>query len=212
MKENLQDKYAGQNAEQTVALEDGFSINRYTQFARHLPEDTVTVLDVGCAEGRGGARLKSLMPKIRLSGLDCVAERLAELPAEYDGRILGLTNEIPLEDRTMDAIVAGEFLEHLYPSDVDPTLCEFQRVLRIGGVLLMTTPNPYSLNMRRRNGSVYGVAHLTQHFPEVLSWRLKLHGFSKVRICGSGRASLKVGDKFPWLSVYGSYLISAVKI
>jgi hypothetical protein len=112
----------------------------------------------------------------------------------------------------MDGIVAGEFLEHLYPSDVDPTLCEFQRVLRIGGILLMTTPNPYSLNMRRRKGSVYGVAHLTQHFPEVLSWRLKMHGFSKVRICGSGRASLKVGEKFPWLSVYGSYLISAVKV
>jgi hypothetical protein len=112
----------------------------------------------------------------------------------------------------MDAIVAGEFLEHLYPSDVDPTLCEFQRVLRIGGVLLMTTPNPYSLNMRRRKGSVYGVAHLTQHFPEVLSLRLKMHGFSKVRVCGSGRASLKVGEKFPWLSVYGSYLISAVKV
>jgi SAM-dependent methyltransferase len=212
MKGNLQEKYADQNAEQTVALEDGFSISRYTQFARHLPEDTRTVLDVGCAEGRGGARLKALKPNIRLSGLDCVAERLAGLPPEYDGKILGLTNEIPLEDRTMDAIVAGEFLEHLYPSDVDPTLCEFQRVLRIGGVLLMTTPNPYSLNMRRRKGSVYGVAHLTQHFPEVLSLRLKMHGFSKVRICGSGRASLKVGENFPWLSVYGSYLISAFKV
>ena len=44
MKESLQDKYAGQNVEQTVALEDGFSISRYTQFARHLPEDTRTVL------------------------------------------------------------------------------------------------------------------------------------------------------------------------
>ena len=53
MNETLQDKYAAQNSEQTVALEDGFSLSRYAQFARHLPEGTETVLDVGCAEGRG---------------------------------------------------------------------------------------------------------------------------------------------------------------
>jgi ubiquinone/menaquinone biosynthesis C-methylase UbiE len=212
MSETLREKYADQNAEQTVALEDGFSIDRYSQFARHLPSGPLSILDVGCAEGRGGAHLKSLRPDIRLSGLDCVPERLAELPSQYDGRILGLTNRIPLEDRTINVIVAGEFLEHLYPSDVDATLCEFQRILQIGGLLLMTTPNPYSLNMRRRKGTVYGVAHLTQHFPKVLAWRLRMHGFSRIRIRGSGRVSRIVGEHFPWLSVYGSYLISARKI
>jgi SAM-dependent methyltransferase len=211
MSETLRDKYASQNAEQTVALEDGFSIERYSQFARHLPPEAIDVLDVGCAEGRGGAHLKSLCPRIRLAGLDCVEERLAELPSSYEGRILGLTNSIPVDDRSMDAIVAGEFLEHLYPSDVDATLCEFQRILRIGGKLLMTTPNPYSLNMRRRKGTVYGVAHLTQHFPRVLSWRLKMHGFSRIRIRGSGQMSRLIGEHFPWLSVYGSYLITGVK-
>ena len=53
MNETLQDKYAAQNSEQTVALEDGFSLSRYAQFARHLPEGTETVLDVG-VRGRAG--------------------------------------------------------------------------------------------------------------------------------------------------------------
>lgn len=169
-------------------------------------------MDIGCAEGRGGQELKSLRPSIELGGLDCVAERLAALPDCYSSRIYGLSNKIPTEDLSFDAIVAGEFLEHLYPSDVDPTLCEFQRILAIGGTLLMTTPNPHSLKMRRRGGTVYGTAHLTQHFPDVLEWRLKLHGFSKIKILGSGKATRYFGEKFPFLPVYGSYLIIARKI
>lgn len=205
-------KYADENSAQTVALEDGFSILRYRQFARHLPPSVKTVLDVGCAEGRGGNELKSIRQDIELLGLDCVAERLEQLPPSYNRRILGLTNRIPLEDRSCDAIVAGEFLEHLYPSDVDPTLCEFQRILEIGGTLLMTTPNPYSLKMKFRKGTVYGVAHLTQHFPEVLKWRLAMHGFSKIKLIGSGQATRYFGEWMPLLRVYGSYLVVATKI
>jgi ubiquinone/menaquinone biosynthesis C-methylase UbiE len=205
-------QYASENAAQTVATEDTFSMERYQQFARHIPNGAKTVLDVGCAEGRGGAELKRILPQIELLGLDCVDDRLSMLPAAYTQGILGLTTQIPMDDRGCDAIVAGEFLEHLYPSDVDATLCEFQRILAIGGTLLMTTPNPYSLNMRKRQGTVYGVAHLTQHFPEILKLRLKMHGFSKIRLIGSGKATRIFGEKLPWLSVYGSYLIIGSKI
>jgi len=206
------EKYADENSAQTVAIEDGFSIERYGQFARHLPPGFSDVLDVGCAEGRGGLELKRLRPDIRLGGLDCVRERLDLLPECYSRKILGLTNEIPEPDRSFDAIVAGEFLEHLYPSDVDPTLCELQRILKIGGTLLLTTPNPHSLRMRMRKGTVYGVAHLTQHFPKILKTRLMLHGFSNVKIIGSGKATRYFGEWMPFLSVYGSYLIVGKKI
>jgi ubiquinone/menaquinone biosynthesis C-methylase UbiE len=203
--------YAVENIAQTSAVEDGFSIERYHQFARYLSNSARHVLDVGCAEGRGGQALKNLRPEIELSGLDCVPERLASLPACYDRAIHGLSNNIPLDDRCCDAVLAGEFIEHLYPADVDPTLCEFQRILKIGGRLLLTTPNPYSLKMRLRKGTVYGTAHLTQHFPRILRHRLMLHGFSNVKITGSGRATRYFGEWFPWLSVYGSYLITGSK-
>jgi len=204
-------KYSEGNAAQSIALDDTFSLERYRQFATHLPGGAIRVLDVGCAEGRGGAELHRVRPDVELSGLDCVAERLANLPSCYHGRIEGMTQEIPVEDRCFDAVVAGEFLEHLYPADVDPTLCEFQRILKIGGILLMTTPNPHSWKMKMKGGSVYGVAHLTQHFPSLLKKRLMLHGFSKVRLFGSGKASRHLGQRFPILSLYGSYLISARK-
>ena len=208
---HTQSSYSQQNLEQIVALIDPFTIDRYKQFAHNLPINSGRCLDVGCAEGRGGIELLKHKPKLILSGLDCVEDRIAKLPNCYHDSIVGLTSSIPVEDRSFDAVIAGEFIEHLYPSDVDATLCEFNRILKIGGYIAMTTPNPYSLKMRAKKGTVYGTAHLSQHYPECLKARLKQHGFSGIKIRGSGKASLLVGQYFPWLSIYGSYMIIARK-
>jgi ubiquinone/menaquinone biosynthesis C-methylase UbiE len=206
------ENYEQQNLQQQGATIDEFTLERYAQFERHLPTNCTTVLDVGCADGRGGTRLKELRSCLSIRGLDCVEERLAALPAAYDARILGLSSSIPLEDQSLDAIVAGEFLEHLYPADVDKTLCEFQRVLKIGGRLLMTTPHPTCYLNRFGGRTVYGTSHLTQHHPKLLAARLLMHGFNNVTLRGSGKATRRFGERFPFFGVYGSYLIWADKI
>jgi len=209
---DIHKNYEAQNAEQSIAEHDPFTLERYEQFQRFLPEGPIHVLDIGCNTGRGGARLKAISPQIRLSGLDCVQSRLDALPACYEGRIYGLSNSIPEPDQTFDAIVAGEFLEHLYPSDVDTTLCECQRVLKIGGMLLMTTPNPGYLKNLLAGQTVFATSHLTQHHHGVLKHRLLMHGFSRVRVLGSGKMTRYIGSRFPLLNLYGSYLITARKI
>lgn len=210
------ESYQQQNARQTISEEDAFTVERYEQFARMLPTGPLRILDVGCNTGRGGGvRLKQLRPEIELVGLDAVLERVIALPPDvYTAGLHGLSTAIPCPDQYFDAIVAGgEFLEHLYPSDVDGTLCEFQRALRIGGRLLLTTPNPPNyLRNRTLRRTVYGVSHLTQHFPLILRRRLMMHGFAKVSIRGSGRVSRYLGTHIPFLPLYGSYLISADKI
>lgn len=205
--------YQEQNAQQICSEEDTFTVQRYEQFARMLPSGPLRILDVGCNTGRGGERLKQLRPEIELVGLDAVVERLNALPdGVYTDGIHCLSTAIPCPDQSFDAIVAGEFLEHLYPGDVDTTLCEFQRALRVGGRLLLTTPNPNYLRNRLLRRTVYGVSHLTQHFPLVLRRRLMMHGFAKVKVRGSGRVSRHLGTRVPFLPLYGSYLISADKI
>lgn len=203
--------YEAQNRQQAVSECDGFTDERYEQFFRHMGLGTVSVLDVGCNTGRGGKRLKELNPSLLITGLDCVRERLDALPSAYIRGIYGLSTEIPVEDRSFDVVLAGEFLEHLYPADVDKTLCEFQRVLRIGGQLMLTTPNPGYLRNRVHGWSVYRASHLTQHHAPVLRFRLLMHGFTHVRLYGSGRVSRFLGQFFPLRSVYGSYLIVARK-
>ena len=192
---------------------DDFTQERYVQFFRHLPPDAVSVLDVGCNTGRGGAVLKRLAPELQIDGLDCVPERLNAVQEKiYNRRICSFTSSIDAETRSYDAIVAGEFLEHVPPEQVYPTLCEFFRLLKLKGRLMMTTPNPRYVKNRLRHLSVLlDPSHVTQHYPERLRKRLMDIGYSNVCIRGSGRVSRKLGERFPMLSLYGSYLVIATK-
>lgn len=204
-------EYERVNLLQTEAESDHFSIGRYRQFVQHAPADAQVVLDVGCGTGRGGEEFARLRPGTRLWGLDVVQERLDSLPAVYERKVRGLSTALPVEDRAVDLVLAGEFLEHLSPHDVDVTICEFQRVLRIGGHLLLTTPNPGYLRLKWAGVSVYGPGHLTQHHVRELRTRLRMHGFSQVRVHGSGGMTRFLGQHVPVRSLYGSYLISARK-
>lgn len=206
------DRVVALNRAQQQSETDRFTAGRYKQFVRHFPPNTRDVLDVGCNTGRGGPVVKALVPAVRLTGIDCVPERVAALdPLVYSESICGYANQIPLASDSFDAIVAGEFLQALPPNQVDVTLCEFFRLLRPRAVLLLTTPNPHYLRNKFNGTSVLGGAHLSQHYPESLRRRLRDIGFSGVRVRGSGLVSSVVGERFPFRSVYGSYLVRARK-
>jgi ubiquinone/menaquinone biosynthesis C-methylase UbiE len=208
----LHQKYEQQNIQQDVSPHDPFTLERYEQFYKFFPEGASRILDVGCNTGRGGVHLKKIDPSLTLCGLDCVQTRLESLPECYSEKIYGLSTDVPIEDRSVDVIAAGEFLQCLYPSDVDRTLCEFQRVLKSRGRLLITIPNPNYIKDKIYNLSIYDhVGQLSQHFPDALRTRLLMHGFSKIKILGSGKVSRYLGWYFPIISAYGSYLIVASK-
>ena len=187
---------------------------------RHFPDHSKTVLDIGSNTGRGGAVLKVLSPNLEIIGLDCVPERLAKLDAAiYSQAFCCFGDKIPLADRVLDVIVGGEFIEHVPPLfehvpplSVEPTLAELFRVLKLHGRVILTTPNPNYLKNKLKGLSVLtDISHVTQHYPDILAWRLRQIGFSNVRIFGSGRVSSYLSEKIPCLPIYGSYLIQADK-
>ncbi len=203
---------AAANADQVISECDTFTCARYRQFLSHMPAHVARILDVGCNTGRGGIVLKQALSQIELWGLDCVASRVERLdPAVYAKGVCSFSQNLDIETSSIDAIVAGEFIEHVPPEQIDDTLCEFFRVLRLRGRLLMTTPNPRSFwKWKRKSSVILDPSHLTQHYHECLKFRLRTIGFSRIRIYGSGKASLKIGEHFP-LFLYGSYLITADK-
>jgi SAM-dependent methyltransferase len=206
------DKIIELNRQQVASEVDSFTEHRYQQFVRHFSPRTREVLDVGCNTGRGGIVMKALLPHLRVAGVDCVAERVAALdPLIYETRICGFTHAIPLPDESFDAIVAGEFIEHITPGLVFPTLCEFFRLLRLDGLLLLTTPNPRYLKNVLEGKSVLGGAHISQHYIGSLRRRLRDVGFSAVKIRGSGRVSTILSEFCPLRAIYGSYLARAKK-
>jgi ubiquinone/menaquinone biosynthesis C-methylase UbiE len=201
------------NRAQINSETDSFTAGRYRQMFGHLPSNATDVLDAGCNTGRGGVVLKSLNSDLRLTGLDCVQERIDCLDSTvYKEKICGFSTQLPVTNSKFDAIVAGEFIEHVPPNEIDATLAEFFRVLRLRGRLIMTTPNPrYVKNMLRRLSVLSEESHLTQHYADCLRFRIRMVGFSSVKVYGSGRMTRYIGQHFPWMRVYGSYLIQADK-
>jgi 2-polyprenyl-3-methyl-5-hydroxy-6-metoxy-1,4-benzoquinol methylase len=201
------------NRAQVVSEQDTFTTHRYRQFARNLSKNTVDILDIGCNSGRGGYLLKAYLPSSKITGLDCVSDRLSRVdPEVYHETLCSFTTSIDLPSGTFDAIVAGEFIEHLPSCDVFPSLCEFFRLLRLRGLLLLTTPNPYYIrNFLRGSSVLLDPAHLSQHAARSLRRRLEDVGFSRIRVKGSGHVSRIIGQYSPLRVLYGSYLIKAVK-
>ena len=201
------ENYEKLNIQQVSSENDPFTEDRYRQFYKFFPRNAKNVLDVGCNTGRGGLILKELDAELVMLGLDIVKNRLNQLPKSiyYQG-IYGLSTKIPCVDCTFDVVVAGEFIEHLYPIDVDQTLAEIFRVLKVGGRFLLTTPNPKDIKRKMRKQSVLGGSHVSQHFHDTLKIKLRLVGFSRVRVFGSGKVTWYLGYRVPFLSLYGSYL------
>jgi SAM-dependent methyltransferase len=97
------------------------------------------VLEAGCGEGYGAHRLASVAR--RVVALDYDALTVAHVAARYPavaavrGNLVGL----PLADSCLDVVVNLQVIEHLW--DQPGFLAECARVLRPGGVLLISTPN-----------------------------------------------------------------------
>jgi SAM-dependent methyltransferase len=112
-------------------------INKYvTRYLRSLnPERGRIVLDIPCGDGRAGAVLRD-------AGMNVLAYDLFPDAFQVEGlqcRYADMTQPLPLGDEAVDIVVCQEGIEHV-PNQL-AVLEEFNRVLKPGGTLILTTPN-----------------------------------------------------------------------
>lgn len=139
--------------------------------------DGLRVLDAACGEGYGSHILSARARAV--VGIDVSPQAVAHARRRYaetsnlafsEGRC----DRLEFPDASFDAVVSFETIEHL--AEQVETLAEFRRVLRPGGLLIISTPNRKTYSDERNYQNEYHVrefyraefeAFLKPHFAEV---------------------------------------------
>lgn len=107
-----------------------------------MPPGPVSVLDVGC----GPAPLAPSLPAgCGYVGVDLVAPMLFRARERVPhARLVRSGASLPFCDGSFDVVVALGFLEYL--EDIAAALCEMRRVVRRGGIVIVSIPKKYHLD------------------------------------------------------------------
>ena len=97
------------------------------------------LLELGCGEGRGVELLASLATSY--TGIDKIKPVIERLKEKYPEHTFsdGTFPPFPFEDNQFDTIVTFQVIEHIKPDE--QFVKEIHRVLKPGGIALITTPN-----------------------------------------------------------------------
>ncbi len=178
--------FARQGREHAVCFSQDMAGPIYRLVRNHLPRNGLCV-DLGCGPGffleellRRGHRCKGVDPSP-----ESVAEADKRLSASprFAGVETGFLTALPCADGEAEAALLLEVLEHLLPDDIDAAWSEIARVVRPGGVLIVSVPNAEDLDARAiacpECGCVFHrVQHLRRFTAASLGEELSQHGFA----------------------------------
>ena len=129
-----------------------------------------TVLDIACGTGYGIGLLRSKAKFVAGVDIDTAAAQEAKLECGDNASVLlGNGLGLPFHDAGFDVITSFETLEHLH--ERNQFLAELRRVLRPGGMLVLSTPNAnYTQPL---NGKPANQFHIHEYTPEELKTEIQ---------------------------------------
>lgn len=135
-------------AESVFQIFDNYKLGKREQVALSMLDAVAanaTIVDLGCLYGFFGKELKARFPKANIIAGDYDPENLKiahllhpELSATF--RTLN-AYAIDLPDASVDVLLFQEVIEHL--EGAANAIKEINRVLKLGGELILSTPTPY---------------------------------------------------------------------
>ena len=119
------------------------------------------VLDVACGEGYGSAALARHAAHV--TGVDVSDSAIAHARAAYADRanldfVAASCTELPLPDASFDTVVSFETIEHI--TGQEAFLDQVARVLKPGGVFVLSCPNKVEYSDKRDYQNEYHVKEL----------------------------------------------------
>lgn len=135
------------------------------------------LLEVGCGEGRG---IDWLLPAVTsYTAIDKIAPVINKLQQKYPQSKFLSGNIPPLSafaDNSFNSVVSFQVIEHIQQDKL--FLKEIHRVLKPGGIALITTPNrPYSLSRNPWHIREYTAQELTDLAKNFFS-KVTMHGIT----------------------------------
>lgn len=105
------------------------------------------VLDVGCGDGGLAVEIQKKFPKVKMYGVDISSDgvKLANR-ANVKAKVSDLNKKFPFNGNNFDFVISLEVLEHVLETDIFFT--EVKRVLKKGGIAIISTPNLLSWYQR----------------------------------------------------------------
>lgn len=103
------------------------------------------VLDIGCYDGTLGSRL--IKESNNVYGIE-INQEVIEIATQKGIKVItqDINSRFSFENNFFDVVVAAEVIEHIL--DTDFFIDEIKRVLKPGGILVLSTPNIASLGRR----------------------------------------------------------------
>ena len=138
-------------------------LGRYAFAARFLGPEA-RVLDLACGCGYGAAHL-SEAPRRTVIGLDQSGEATGYGRSRYGSSRLHFLRAcaaaVPLKSQSLDGVVALEMIEHV--EDAKGVLSEIHRLLKPGGVCVVSTPNRFVTGTVEKPSNPY---HVREYSPD----------------------------------------------
>jgi 2-polyprenyl-3-methyl-5-hydroxy-6-metoxy-1,4-benzoquinol methylase len=152
----------------------------------------ISVLDFGCGPGFLWEHARTLATRWNYTALDFSPDSVDKVLTKAHGHVqfkgAHHTSQLPtnLPAEHFDAVLLIEVVEHLKDEYLDGTLEEIARILKRGGVVVISTPNEENLAASTSYCPDCGaVFHVWQH---IRSWsvaslenKLQLHGFKLIQ-------------------------------